>query len=89
MKTSKSKLFGENRFNFYGWICGGLVVISACLWLVIRALRAGALRPPESLLLLAIYFVMLSHLGLALQSYHARVVQRIESERSKRAHDVA
>jgi uncharacterized membrane protein len=83
MKTWKSKVFGDNRQNFYGWIFGGLIIIGVSLWLVWRALDAGALQSAECLLLLAIYFLLVGHLALALQNYHARVAERIESEDKK------
>ena len=83
MKTWKSKLFGDNRMNFYGWIGGALFLIGASLWAVLRALRAGALHSPECLLLLAIYFILLGHLGLGLQNYSARVAKHLESEEKK------
>jgi len=89
MKTWKSKLFGDNRFNFYGWICGGLFVIGVSLGLVLWSLSAGALRSPECLLLLAIYFILLGHLGIALQNYHARVAERIESEEKRKDDNAA
>ena len=75
--------------NFYGWIAGGLCVIGSSLWLVLRALREGALHSPECLLLLAIYLILLGHLGLALQNYHARVAKSIESERTESDDDAA
>lgn len=84
MKTWKSKLFGDNRMNFYGWIAGGVLVIGVSLLFVLWALLAGALRSPECLLLLAIYFILLGHLGLALQNYHARVARSIEAEEEKK-----
>lgn len=87
MKTWKSKLFGDNRFNFYSWICAGLFVIGVSLWCAIRAVSAGALEAPESLLLLAIYFILLGRFGLALQSYHARVAERLDSEERKKDDD--
>jgi hypothetical protein len=87
MKTWKSKLFGDNRLNFYGWIGGGLFVIGISLCLVLWALRAGALQSPECLLLLAIYFILLGHLGLALQNYHARVAKSIEAEDEMKKND--
>ena len=40
---------------------------------------------PVSLLLVAIYFVLLGHFGLALQTYHARVAKHLESEDEKNA----
>ena len=80
MANWKSKLFGDNRFNFYGWIAAGLFIVGVSVWFVIRAIQAGAFRSPVSLLLGAIYFVLLGHFGLALQSYHARAAKHLESQ---------
>jgi len=79
MKNWKSRLFGDTPLNFYGWLGAGLLAIGASLWLVIRALRTGALDSPVSLLLLAIYFVLVAHLGLALQSYHGRLGHKLDA----------
>ena len=84
MNTWKSKLFGDNRLNFYGWMAGGLVLIGASLWFVLGAFRTGALYSPERHMLLAIYLVLLGHLGIALQNYHARVARSIEAEDQKK-----
>ena len=83
MKTWKSKLFGDNRMNLYGWITAGLLTNGVSLWFLLWALSAGALQSPECLLLVAIYFIVCGHFCLALQSYCARVVERIESEKKK------
>jgi hypothetical protein len=80
MASWKLKLCGDNRFNFYGWIGGGLFVMVASLWFVIRAIQAGAFHSPVSLLLGAIYFVLLGHFGIALQNYCARVAKHLESK---------
>ena len=48
MKTWKSKLFGDNRMNFYGWIGGGLFVIGASLWLVFAACCLVAVSSPSA-----------------------------------------
>jgi hypothetical protein len=83
MASWKSKLFGDNRLNFYGWIAGGLLLIGVSLWFVIRAIHEGAFRSPVSLLLGAIYFVLLGHFGLVLQTYHSRVAKHLDSEETK------
>lgn len=80
----KTKLFGDNRLNFYGWIFAGLFVIGVSLWCVILALRAGATRSPTCLLLLAIYLLLLAILGLTLQNYHSRVACVLDSEGAKK-----
>ena len=83
MTTWKSKLFGDNRFNFYGWIGAGLFVIGISIWAVLLAIDAGALKSPSCLLLGAIYFIVLGHFGVTLQSYCARVAKNIEAEDAK------
>jgi hypothetical protein len=80
MKTWKSKLFGDNRMNFYAWICTGLLVIGLSFVIVVMAINTGALRSPTCLLLGAIYFILLGHFGMSLQNYCARVAKSIESE---------
>ena len=76
----KTKLFGDNRTNFYGWILGGLFVLGISLWFVFLAIQAGALRSPVCLLLLALYFVLLGILGVTLQNYHSRVAKSLDSK---------
>ena len=89
MKTWKSKLFGDNRMNFYGWLAAGILAIGTSLGFVVWALLSGAVQSPECLLLMAIYFVVVGHFCLALQNYHARVAKSIESEEAKKNDDVA
>ena len=85
MITWKSKLFGDNRFNFYGWIGTGLLVIGISIVLVVMAIHAGAIHSPSCLLLGAIYFILLGHFGVALQNYHARVAKNIEAADEKKS----
>jgi hypothetical protein len=84
MKTWKSKLFGDNRMNFYGWIFTGLLIIGGSVLFVIRAIDLGALRSPGDLLLIAIYFLLVGILCVALQNYCARVAKAIEAEDTKK-----
>jgi uncharacterized membrane protein len=84
MKNWKSKLFGDNRMNFYGWICTGLFIIGVSAWLVLRALKLDALRSPSALVLIAIYLLLLGLLCLVLQNYCARVGRAIEDEDAKK-----
>ena len=79
----KTRLFGDNRLNFYGWIFGGLFVFGGSLWFVVLALQAGAARSPTCLILLAIYFVLLGILGLTLQNYYSRVSKALDSKHPK------
>ena len=80
MKTWKSKLFGDTRLNFYGWIGTGLLVMGVSLCCLVKAIHAGADSSPTCLLLGAIYFIALGHFGIALQNYCARVAKNIEAE---------
>jgi hypothetical protein len=85
MITWKSKLFGDNRFNFYGWIGTGLLVAGISCWCAVRAVLIGAIRSPTCLLLLAIYFILLGHFFIVLQNYWARVAKNIEAEDAKKS----
>jgi hypothetical protein len=87
MKTWKSKLFGDNRLNFYGWIFAALFCISISVWALIKAFEKGAVRSPVALMLVAIYLIVLGHFGLALQNYCSRVAERIESDDGKQDHE--
>jgi hypothetical protein len=84
MSTWKSKLFGDNRLNFYGWIFGALPGVGVSLWCVLKAIQDGAISSPTCLLLGAIYFIVLGHFCIALQNYCARVVKNIEAEDAKK-----
>ncbi|MHC4954659.1 MAG: hypothetical protein ACYTGZ_12305 [Planctomycetota bacterium] len=75
----KTKLFGDNRLNFYGWLLGGVFVIGASLWFVVHAILDGLLRTPEGQILVAIYLVLLGILGLALQKYQSRLARVIDA----------
>jgi uncharacterized membrane protein len=77
MKTWKSKLFGDTRSNFYGWIIAGTAMITVSLLWVIQALVAGA-QSAECRLLLAIYVILLGQFLLGLTKYLARVARKLE-----------
>jgi uncharacterized membrane protein len=79
MKTWMSKLFGDNRMNFYGWQVTALLLIALSLVHVLLALKAGGLRATD-LLLMAIYFILVGQFGISLQNYCARVAKNIEAE---------
>jgi hypothetical protein len=80
----KTKLFGDTQTNFYGWIFGGLLVMGSSLCFVSLAMRAGALRSPVCLLLLAIYLVLIGILGVAVQYYLSRVAKSLDSKRPEK-----
>jgi len=84
MSTWKSKFFGDNRTNFYGWIFTGLLILAASGWLVIRAIDLGAYDSPICVLLMAIYILLVGCLCVALQNYCARVAKNIEAEDAKK-----
>jgi hypothetical protein len=84
MSTWKTKLFGDNRFNFYGWIFMGILIIGVSLWCLARAIYEGADRSPTCLLLGAVYFIVMGHFGVALQNYCVRVAKTIEEEDAKK-----
>ena len=76
----KTKLFGDNRFNFYGWIAAGLILTGFSVWLVLQAIRLGVNRSPTAMMLLAVYLILLGHFWLALQNYCARLGKAIETD---------
>ena len=78
-QTWKTKLFGDNRLNFYGWLVVGLLILGASFRYGIRAINLGAGQSPIGLLLIAIFFVLLGHFGIALTNYCARVAKILDS----------
>jgi hypothetical protein len=82
-QTWKTKLLGDNRSNFYGWLVVGVTIFGASLWYVIRAINLGADESPIGLLLIAIFFVLLGHFGIALANYSARVAKILDSGKSE------
>jgi len=83
MTTWRTKLFGDNRMNFYGWIGAGLLAIGMSFYIVVAAARAPGVHSATSLLLLALYVVLVAHFGLALQNYHARVAEKLDAQREQ------
>jgi len=83
MSTWKTKLLGDNRMNFYGWIAAGLLVLGGSFWVVVRAMcmfDGWAVRSPHCLLLVAVYLVLWGQFGLALQNYCARVAEKLDAQ---------
>jgi len=74
MNTWKSKLFGDNNLNFYGWILGGMFVIFGSLFVAITAVQQHSII----LMLLAIYAVLIGILCVQLTNYHARVAEKLD-----------
>jgi len=81
-QTWKTKLFGDTRCSFYTWIVVGLLIFGASLWYVIQAINLGAGRSPNGLLLMAIFFVLIGHFGLALAINCARMAKILDSEKN-------
>jgi hypothetical protein len=80
MTNWKTKLFGDNRMNFFGWCLTGLFVIGASLWKLKEALDAGVDRKPEGSILVGIYFLLLGIFGLTLHNYIARVAAKLDKD---------
>jgi hypothetical protein len=80
MKKWKTRIFGDNQLNFYGWSIGGLIVMGASVWFVLHAIRAGAGNTGGGALLVGIYFLLLGHFGLGLHNYAARVAQKLDAD---------
>jgi type IV secretory pathway TrbL component len=78
MKSMKSKLFGDNKLNFYGWILGGLAIMLGSLYIARSALQENSIIA----MLLAIYFVLIGIFGILLQNYHSRVSEKMDREKS-------
>ena len=76
MKSLKTKLFGDNNLNFYGWIFAGLIIIIGSLFVAITAL----LHENTNMMLLALYLVLIGIFCLQLQNYHSRVSEKIDKE---------
>jgi hypothetical protein len=83
MATWKTKLLGDNRFNFYRWIVQGALIIAFSLWCVITSILEGAFHSPTSSLLGAIYFVLLGQFGRALEAHCGRLGKHLDAENKK------
>jgi len=80
MKTWKTKLFGDNAFNFYGWNLTGLLVLSGSARYVLTAARAESAVAMQRDLLIGIYIVLLGCFGLLLQNYLARLATKLDEK---------
>jgi len=89
MKNWKTKLFGDNSMNFYGWLFAGVLVCGASAYYVIRALRATEYLSTQESFLLAIYFMFLGQFGVAWHNYLARVAAKLDSAKNEREDDHA
>ena len=79
MKNWKTKLFGDNSMNFYGWLVAGLLVFGVSTYFVMRALDAEQYLSSLGAMLIAIWMVLLGHFGVALHNYLARVAEKLDA----------
>ena len=80
----KTKVFGDTRFNFYGGIFGGIIVIGSSTFEMVKALRASTNMAVQNHLLLGIYILLLGQFAVSMQNYSARVAKVIEEEDEKK-----
>lgn len=88
MSKWRTKLFGDTRCNFYGWIAGGLLVIGLSTWCVFHAVKAGAFLTPLVLMLVAIWVLVLGQFGLMLQNYCSRLAEKLDADDTNRSDPV-
>jgi hypothetical protein len=80
----KTKMCGDNRFNFYGWIFAGILCLGSSMVQMVEAFRAKSAGAVQDHLLLGIYLLLLGQFGLSLQNYCARVAKAIEEGDAKK-----
>ncbi|MFN7561510.1 MAG: hypothetical protein ACK5TH_07005 [Prosthecobacter sp.] len=80
MKNWKTKFFGDNAFNFYGWNFAAVLVLVGSVRYVLAAARAESAVVMQRDLLIAIYIVLLGCFGLLLQNYLARLAAKLEEK---------
>ncbi len=81
MKNWKTKLFGDNSMNFYGWLVAGLFVIGASTYFAKRALDADKYLSSQVAMLVAIWILLLGQFGIALSNYIARVAEKLDAQK--------
>lgn len=79
MKTWKSKLFGDNHLSFYGWLIGGMFIITGSLFIAIM----GLLRDNTNIVLLGLYSILVGMFCLQLQNYHSTLAEKLDTENGK------
>jgi len=84
MSGWRTKVFGDNPFNFYGWIFAGLFIIGCSGREMLLALRAQTDLGQENHLLLAIYFLLLGQFAMSMQNYCARAAKRLDEKELKK-----
>jgi len=87
MKNWKTKLFGDNSFNFYGWIFAGLVVIGGSAYFLKRGLDADQYLSAQAAYLIAIYCLLLGCFGVVLHNYLARVAEKLDTQKKEKPDD--
>jgi hypothetical protein len=89
MKNWKTKLFGDNAFNFYGWLVAGLLIIGCSAYFMKRGLDADQYLSSQEALLMAIYIILLGCFGVVLHNYLARVAEKLDApkQEKKDGHD--
>lgn len=82
MKNWKTKLFGDNAFNFYGENLAALFIFVGSARFVLRAAHAESAMVMQRDLLIGIYILLLGCFGLLLQNYLARLAAKLEEKPS-------
>jgi hypothetical protein len=78
MKNWKTKLFGDNAFNFYGWNLAAVFVLVGSARYVLVGAHAESAQAMQRDMLLGIYILVLGCFGLLLQNYLARLAVKLE-----------
>jgi hypothetical protein len=78
MKNWKTKLFGDNAFNFYGWNLAAVLVLVGSARYVLVGAHAESAQAMQRDMLLGIYILVLGCFGLLLQNYLARLAVKLE-----------
>lgn len=78
MKNWKTKLFGDNAFNFYGWNLAAVFVLVGSARYVLAGAHAESAQAMQRDMLLGIYILVLGCFGLLLQNYLARLAVKLE-----------
>jgi uncharacterized membrane protein len=84
MKNWKTKFFGDNTFNFCGWIVVGLATLGGSLWTMLLVLRTSSKLSEQLLPLMPIWILLLAIFGLSWQNYLARVAEKLEAQEKEK-----
>ena len=80
MKHWKTKLFGDNAFNFYSWNLAAILVCYGSARYMLADARAESAQTMQRDMLLGIYIVLLGCFGLLLQNYLARLAAKLDEK---------